>query len=558
MILGGSGLVGYQIARHIAREVQPRTIFIVALHQESMRRAMQQLRKEFPRVTFDGAWGNLFLRSTAHDKKRSELHNHKQVQELLQDLYADAASSGSRNLLSELLRKQKPDIVVDTLPFAPRLAWMDDSTRIRSIIQELEALPSGKTTGKEYAVPRSLIEAIEQTLAQLAIPHLTRHIQILHEALTSVGTSIYLKVGTTGTGGMGLNIPYTTSEDRPSSRLLARTAIAFAHSGLLFTMARTPGAPIVKEIKPAALIGSRQVEHRVLTQDNKPLPLYHAKKTLLANALSLNPDVGYARRGDLSMVGVHTGATGFLTRNEFEAITTTFQMEFITPEEIAQIVVLEIQGVNTGHDVLAAMQAAVIDPSYRAGLLRKPILDKMKQLENETQSHSVALGQLGPPELSKLLYEAWLFKAKYHRIERSLSQSPEEISRALEQYILHHPIRHTIISIGIPILMPDGCTLFRGPLLKIPEYRGVAELAVSPAAINLWADKGWIDLRPSNIARWQQRFGRMVDSDKTFFDLNSGDQGRGPSPGEPMEVGDVVGWLLNNDPALAGFRLRSS
>ena len=53
---------------------------------------------------------------------------------------------------------------------------------------------------------------------------------------------MYLKVGTTGTGGMGLNIPYTHSEDKPSRKLLAKNETAFGHTGLLFLLARTPNS----------------------------------------------------------------------------------------------------------------------------------------------------------------------------------------------------------------------------------------------------------------------------------------------------------------------------
>jgi hypothetical protein len=559
MILGGSGLVGFQIARQIARDLQPKTIFLVALHQESMRTAMQRLRKEFPKVTFDGTWGNLFLRASWREKKRGELfRNPRQVADLINDIYAETAAASARNLLAEVIRKQKPDVIVDALPTAPKLVLQDNTTRILEISRELMTLQADEKARGRYMISREMVEKIEAMIVHLAIPQLTRHVQTLNEGMRSAGTRLYLKVGTTGSGGMGLNIPYTNSEDRPSNRLLAKTAIGFAHTGLLFVMARTPGAPIIKEIKPAALIGSRQIEYRTVEQDNKPLSLYHAKKTQLGQSLSLQPDVGYARKGELSMVGVHTGSTGFLALSEFEAITTMFQMEFITPEEIAQIVVLEIRGVNTGHDIIAALDSAVIDPSYRAGLLRRPILDEMRRLENETQTHSVAIGQLGPPELTKLLYEAWLLKAKYRRLVNVLNHEPEELSHGMEQYILHHPIRHTIISVGIPILMADGLTLLRGPFIKIPEYRGEKEMPVTPTAISMWADKGWIDLRPANMAKWQKRLRQMAESCKDFFSQDSRDLGRGPCPAGPIEIGDVVGWLFNNDPAIAGFRLKSS
>jgi hypothetical protein len=36
------------------------------------------------------------------------------------------------------------------------------------------------------------------------------------------GTRMYVKIGTAGTGGMGLNVPFTHAEERPSRVLLAK------------------------------------------------------------------------------------------------------------------------------------------------------------------------------------------------------------------------------------------------------------------------------------------------------------------------------------------------
>ena len=99
-------------------------------------------------------------------------------------------------------------------------------------------------------------------MISLSIPQLILRTRLVNRALTESGVRMYLKVGTTGTGGMGLNIPYTHGEERPSPQLLNKTAIAFAHTGMLFLMARTPGSPIIKEVKPAALIGYRGVDYR--------------------------------------------------------------------------------------------------------------------------------------------------------------------------------------------------------------------------------------------------------------------------------------------------------
>ena len=66
-------------------------------------------------------------------------------------------------------------------------------------------------------------------------------------------------------------------------------------------------------------------------------------------------------------------SNGFFSIGEFQAITYPRQMEYVTPEEVARTVVLEIMGASTGRDVLAAIDGAITEPSYRAGVLRDPL-----------------------------------------------------------------------------------------------------------------------------------------------------------------------------------------
>src|SRR3990172_6571889 len=106
-------------------------------------------------------------------------------------------------------------------------------------------------------------------------------------------------------------------------------------------------------------------------------------------------------------------------------------MEFITPEEIGLDCVLEIKGSNTGRDVIAAVDGAVMNPTYRAGVLRQQAIVDLERLETQTGIHSVALGQLGPPEISKLLWEAKLLQVEYGTLRAVLTQTPETISAAL-------------------------------------------------------------------------------------------------------------------------------
>ena len=85
---------------------------------------------------------------------------------------------------------------------------------------------------------------------------------------------------------MGLNVPYTHSEERPSRVLLAKSAIAGAHSMLLTLMARTPGAPAVTEIKPAAAIAWKRIGYGPIVRRRETLRRVEARPRPLGATFS--------------------------------------------------------------------------------------------------------------------------------------------------------------------------------------------------------------------------------------------------------------------------------
>jgi hypothetical protein len=254
------------------------------------------------------------------------------------------------------------------------------------------------------------------------------------------------------------------------------------------------------------------------------------------------------------MAGVDTGENGFFARGEFETITYMQQMEFVTPEEIAGQAVLEIKGSNTGHDIIGAVDSSVMKPSYRAGVLRQTALDKLKRIEEETHSHSVALGQLGPPELSKLLYEAHLLKLNSGTLKAVIETPASEIAETLYAFILEEDhLRTTITSIGVPILAPDGQRLIRGPRLNIPESIH-HEVAVNNGDIDAWARKGWVDLRPISFADWQNRFQRMRRSRHYLHTRGTSSITLKTYLTNSIEIGAIVAWIFNNE--AQGYRIK--
>jgi hypothetical protein len=321
-------------------------------------------------------------------------------------------------------------------------------------------------------------------------------------------------------------------------------------------MARTQGGPVVKEIKPGAMIGYKNVSCRTIHERGQTVYVYTSRTDRLDEALVLRAEKnGFEQLRTLDLPVVDTGENGLFTKGEFAAITSLRQMEFITPEEIARDVVLEIKGSNTGKDVIAAIDGAVMNPTYRAGYLRQQVLDVLERLEQETQTHSVALGQLGPPQLSKLLWEAELLRIEFGTLKDVLAHTSEEIAAKIYQRIqTDHNLRQLTTSIGVPILAPSGNELMRGPFIRIPEVVGEKTVPIQKGDVDNWAAKGWVDLRPANLAQWQERFRIMERARQRSYGQGSAAITRQVYPFKDIRPGTIVGWIFNNDEY--GYRIK--
>lgn len=557
LVLGGAGLVGTQVVRHIVRSLQPRRIVVCSLKEDEAERACEAHRSEFgDSVSFVPAWGNLFVPQSMSELSRGDILTDDHLRKTLLDaVYGDYQASFEENHLVGLIRRYRPEVVIDAVNTATAFSYQDvfdGVAKVRSWIGDKGFESKGTAD-------------LETFLLSQSTPQLIRHVRFVHSATRKYGVSAYLKVGTTGTGGMGLNIPYTHSEDRPSKKLLAKTEAAFAQTGLLFLLARTPKAPIVKEVKPAAMIGYRAVQVKEVTDRHGNSKLYapHSLNLKSADSLDLRESPkGYKESSTLKVPVVDTGENGVFTRGEFAAITALGQMEYITPEEIARTVVLEIRGANTGKDIMSALDGSVLSPSYKAGLVREVALQDLDAVENDAldsgEAHpSVALGRLGPPELSKLLFEAALIKRVYETIDSFLEDSSSEknISTSLAKALETSGLDHLACSIGIPILLPDGQTLLRGPSINVPEVLGHASTAaLKDKSVDQWAKKGWVDLRPANVKTWRSRFQQMISARADLRNAGSAAASRRSYMSARFEIGEVVAWIFNNE--MEGYRIK--
>lgn len=526
LVLGGPGLVGLAVCRELLKRA-PRELQIHSLRQQESEQARDELAGEAGAARLTVSWGDIFGLADGASRRGAI---GAQLGPLRDDDLDDF-------LLYRLLVDSEPEIVIDCVNTATAIAYRDTFRAADRLFGQLESA----------AVDA---EAIEALLESLYVPRLIRHIQILYRGMIDAGTGVYTKVGTSGTGGMGLNIPYTHSEEKPSRMLLSKSAVAGAHSMLLFLMARTPGAPITKEIKPAAAIAWKRIDHGPIFRKGDPIRLVDAEPRRLDETFSTHePDASRVREEILETVFIDTGENGIFSLEEFALLTTAEQMEFVTPEEIAQYLVFEIEGGNTGHDVINALDNAVLGPTYRAGLLRHWALEYMSELEEKHDTRSVAFEMLGPPRNSKLLYEAHLLREAFGTMTAVRCAELDEVVEGLDELVRDRPeVANRIVSVGIPILLRSG-EVIRGPRVIVPA--DAEELELTDERLEVWVHDGWVDLRRENCRRWQRRFRAIHEEVESISPSDTSSRHlrnrRFWDESKEIQPGKVVGWILSTE-----------
>lgn len=545
LVLGGCGLVGSVVCRELLLQ-QPAVLWVASRRREKAEQAVRQLQAEFPQAPTQvlPVWGDVFLRAEWQVDgipARTEIlvdpaKRRRLIADILDPLDEDILQSSllTRMILGRTsnLDGMPAQLVVDCMNTATRVAYQD----IYSMANHLRQLAEADRPDTHWP------DEVEHLLASLYIPQLVRHVQILYEAMRRAGTLAYIKVSTSGTGGMGFNLPYTHGEEKPSRPLLAKSAVAGAQTLLTFLLARTPdGPPVVKEIKPAALLGWKAIDHGPIRRSERDYLLYDCA---LEQAVAINQPGSLIPQGNfgtptgqvLQGVYIHLGENGRYSADEFAAISAIGQMEFLTAEEVAKNVIAEIRGGNTGKDIIGALDGATLGPSFRGGYLRQAALNRLRQLEAE-HGQAVAFEILGPPRVSKLLFEVYLLKQVYTTMTAALQAEPAIMAFVLEQVITADAaLRQRIISVGTPILLADGQRLLRGPVIKAAN-----------------AYQGWVDLTAANMAKWQERLAAiraMVRIELSGETSSRYDRGYRASrewlpDDDSFDVGEIVAWVLS-------------
>ena len=547
LVLGGAGLVGRAVCRQLILAGAGR-VLVGGLTEPEARTAAEDLARLHPESSTQllPVWGNVFVRDSLAGLRPDHLRADGAARALLlADALEELSPSAYEGSLlvqlvlgtSPMAEGVRPEVIVDAVNTATALAYGGIYPTIRRVLAK----------GADMAND----EDVYDLLASQAIPMLVRHVQLASQAMIQAGTKVYVKIGTTGTGGMGLNIPYTHGEEKPSRTLLSKSALAGAHSMLLLLLARTPGAPAVKEIKPGAAITWKGIHSGPIHHRGRPMRRYDADA---GAAIRLTMGTPFALDGagrdlgePLESVFIDTGENGLFSVAEYTAITALGQMEAVTPEEIAAAVLREIRGQTSGLDIVAALDSTVMRPSYRAGVLRSHAIAEARALVAATGLPSVAFEILGPPRLSKLLFEAEFLRLAYGSLEAAgAAESAEALARAMASAVRRQDaVRQAAVSVGIPILLEDGATL-------LAAERGITQhdwerpgWLVDAASLEARCQAEWIDLRASNGAKWMGRIQAILSERRKEANsgISSSRLDRRFSEGT-FDIGEVAAWIF--------------
>ena len=205
------------------------------------------------------------------------------------------------------------------------------------------------------------------------------YLELYKNLLSLEGPVHYLQMGTTGSGGLGFNIPFTHGDTLENLPIINKSAFAGVGTAMLTLLSRSfsDNRVRVSEIKPGLAIFSQG---------------YTEEKT---------------RRAQL--VTVNGGESGLYTYAELALLMS--YMGYTTVQDIAAAALDVISGKQvkkelSAADIIEATNQAIIAPSESGQKVCNDLLRKMQMSQGKT--HIIATGNLGPPSITRDLLLASL------------------------------------------------------------------------------------------------------------------------------------------------------
>ncbi|MHC4549398.1 MAG: hypothetical protein ACYTEZ_11540 [Planctomycetota bacterium] len=613
LCLGGAGQTG----REICRQLAARGVETIIVHDLDHRRAEEAVealeadRRGGARTTFVASAGDVFHPARLGTwefvsaegpvsrvcRETAGGHTPAESADVLESLLATRLGTFTPEVVREsliwnLVEAYRPQVVVDTINTATVLGYGSDIIHSgRAIAALVHRIFGALRTGAEDSLRIADLDARIESLATLDARSMTadltevlrtslhmtafldtasmiRYVQCLHALFAGDSETAvpefqrYVKVHTTGLGGMGFNIRYThgdTGEPGLSTKLLGKVCATGSFMQLLLTLAHTPGCD-VRVVVPATVVGWVQPPDAIIHgPGDAALPLVDSRELVpcdgsfsLRQALADAPGRVVNTGEKLEIPYLSSGENKPYAREDVTTITALGQMGCVTKEEVARATLECIEG-DSRYDVLTAIDSALLLPTQTAAVERDRLLRQCaRRTEDGYRLPSVSVGNLGPTT-AKQLYEIEIIRAGFETVERVVREA-DETQMALRacSYILEDRegaiLRRQILSLGIPIFLrkgPDRCGLLLGNRLLFPDAadREALErpLSADDDTVQAWLAQGWVDLTGPRMKWWHARFRDVREA----LDRDQAVSRNWFNPREPFGAGQFLAYLYS-------------
>jgi len=206
-------------------------------------------------------------------------------------------------------------------------------------------------------------------------------VNLFHEIYTNLNEidekCTYVQIGTTGSGGLGFDIPFTHGQPKRNLPIINKAAMSGVITAMNILLSRSlPQNIKIVEVKPGLSIFSQDV----LSQE--------------VDGLKINILDG--------------GESGSYTYDEVALLTT--YMGFTTVNNVCKIIDDEIRGKNNklsymaSNNITEAINNSIISEARSDKKKKKALLKRLH--ERNTDDYLIATGNLGPPDITLDLLRA--------------------------------------------------------------------------------------------------------------------------------------------------------
>lgn len=529
ILIIGAGNVGeacaFRLIKHKVKKIILHTLTEKKANEVFAR--VKEYDKESSTI-IEMSWGNVLLPKNLAYKNKNEILESKEDSNILLSYYFEPLNDNilETNFLYSLVEKFKPDIIIDAINTATVIGYTDDP----------------------YSLPRKIIKdntedhSIELLLSNPINP-LIRFTQVLKKVMEKFQLDCYIKVSTTGLGGMGINLPYThgdLNEPGMSSGILGKVATAGIMHQLFWSLSHTPGCNI-KVVVPATLIGWQYVGLGDFRSHGKNLqevsiPIKQNLNNIIlqkTNTLETTIKIPYVDSGENNAYSLH----------EMMAITSLGQMESVTREEVSEAVLQSILG-STKYDILTALDYATLNPSYTAAIQRNHIFRKMKSLETISDYPSIATNNLGPT-MSKHLFELFvLLKMADNSLENLIKLTPKELIKSITTFFKKDDrILKYALALRLPFINCNN-EIFILDNTFVPEDKSLLK-NITNDNLERFIKEGWIDFRETNIKQWLKKLKGLVKEKNEILNKMSIPLERNWQDIENGNIGEILGYIYS-------------